>query len=108
MHEIAMLFAQVASVVVAMVAALAAIGIATRALWRLTSRVRPREAPTVSPAHLERLEGAVEAIAIEVERISEAQRYTVALLSERSPMADAERGEVRVALPAARPATTPR
>ena len=107
MNEIAILFAQVAMIVVAMVAALAGIAVATRALWRLTSRVRPREVPGVSPADFERLEGAVEAVAIEVERISEAQRYTVALLSERTPLADAERGEVRVALPPARSSTTP-
>lgn len=39
--------------------------------------------PEVS-AHMQRLEQAIEAVAIEVERISEGQRYTTKLLSERA------------------------
>jgi hypothetical protein len=35
---------------------------------------------------MERLEHAIEAVAIEVERISEGQRYTTKLLSERVPV----------------------
>ena len=35
-------------------------------------------------ARLERIERAVEAVALEVERIAEGQRYTTKLLSERS------------------------
>lgn len=38
-------------------------------------------------ARLERIEQAMDAIAIEVERISEAQRFTTKLLSERSEQA---------------------
>jgi len=38
-------------------------------------------------ARLERIEQAVDAIAIEVERISEGQRFTTKLLSERVPSA---------------------
>jgi hypothetical protein len=41
-------------------------------------------------ARLDRIEHAVEAIAVEVERISEGQRFTTKLLAERSP-ADASR-----------------
>ncbi len=44
-------------------------------------------APTALPpevtAHMDRLEQAIEAVAIEVERISEGQRYTTKLLAER-------------------------
>ena len=106
MHEIPILFAQVAMVVVAMVAGLAGIALVTRALWRLTSRVRPREIPGVSPADFQRLETAVESIAIEVERISEAQRYTVALLGDRSPAPEAVPDVARPALAARASAIT--
>jgi DNA repair exonuclease SbcCD ATPase subunit len=43
----------------------------------------PMLAPEVT-AHMERLEQAIEAVAIEVERISEGQRYTTKLLAERA------------------------
>lgn len=56
----------------------------TRLLWRRGSiAARPRSAE--SDARLERLEQAVESVAIEVERIGESQRYTARLLSERQP-----------------------
>ena len=94
MHEIAMLFAQVAVVVVATVASLAGIALGTRALWRLTTRVKPHDSLAVSPSDFRRLETAVDAIAVEVERISEAQRFSAALLSERLPARDDERREL--------------
>lgn len=40
--------------------------------------------PAEVTARLERMEQAIDSIAIEVERISEAQRFTTKLLSERS------------------------
>jgi TolA-binding protein len=40
--------------------------------------------PTEVSAHMQRLEQAIEAVAIEVERISEGQRYTTKLLAERA------------------------
>lgn len=40
--------------------------------------------PTEVATRLERIEQAVEAIAVEVERISEGQRFTTKLLSERA------------------------
>ena len=100
MNEIPILFAQVAMVVVAMVAAIAAVALVTRALWRLTGRVAPRAQLGASPNDIRRLETAVEAIAIEVERISEAQRFTVSLLSERMPASDDGSRDARRALPA--------
>jgi len=49
-----------------------------------------------SDARLERVEQAVEAIAIEIERVSEGQRFVTKLLSERAqPML----GEAGVAIP---------
>jgi hypothetical protein len=55
-----------------------------RTLWKTSNK------PAVSPAaltetaqRLERLEGAVDSIAIEIERISEGQRFVTKLLSER-------------------------
>ena len=91
MDLIPMLFAQVMVVVVLGTAAIAAIALGTRVLWRLTSRVKPRDLPTVTPSDFQRLETAIEAIAVEVERISESQRFTVTLLNERGLARDGER-----------------
>ena len=64
-------------------------------LWRAGSRVKQRTVPPVDDARMERLEAAVDAIAIEVERISESQRYTVGLLSEQLLPRTADRvGEI--------------
>ena len=84
MDPIAVVFGQVLVFVVGAVAALAGIAVGTRVLWRLTTRIQPREGRIVSQSDFQRLETAIESMAIEVERISEAQRYTVALLSERA------------------------
>ena len=46
----------------------------------------PRVAPELS-ARLESMERAIDAIAIEIERISEAQRFTTRLLAEQAPAA---------------------
>lgn len=53
----------------------------SRLLWR-RARVQPPERNPATDARLERIEQAVDAIAIEVERISEAQRYSAKLLSQ--------------------------
>ena len=87
----ALIFAQVMTVIVISLAGFVGIGLGARILWRLGSRP-PRRIP--GPADLgeqKRLETAVESIAIEVERISESQRYMVALLAKRSP-GDADDG----------------
>lgn len=57
---------------------------------RAGGRVKP-EISTAADARLERIEHAMDAIAIEVERISEAQRFTTKLLAERA--GQPERGE---------------
>lgn len=53
----------------------------------LEGRSRGESLPADSSARLQRLEQAVEAMAVEVERISEGQRYTTKLLTERLPLA---------------------
>ena len=74
-------FAQVAVVIVLMTGSIAAIGVAAfRAVIR-TNRVSP---PPQDNARLDHLQQSVDAIAIEVERIAEAQRFTTKLLSERA------------------------
>ena len=79
-------FAQMAAIFVAMCAALGvgtlAFGVASRLLRRLSST--PTPAPSLDDRRLERLEQAVDTIAIEVERISESQRFIAKLLDERS------------------------
>lgn len=56
-----------------------------RALARRWEREsgQPRVPPDVT-ARLERIEQAVDAVAIEIERISEGQRFTTKLLSDRA------------------------
>ena len=57
-----------------------------RNLWKRGSRAAVAPAPSgESRERMERLEQGVEAIAIEVERISEGQRFVTKLLSEASP-----------------------
>lgn len=53
-----------------------------RMWWRKPVRATPSGTDSESTARLERIEQAVDAIAIEVERVSEAQRYQARLLSE--------------------------
>jgi len=58
---------------------------AARMMWKRTNRMtgaRPAALPDESARRLERLEQGVDAIAIEVERISEGQRFVTKLLSE--------------------------
>jgi hypothetical protein len=47
--------------------------------------VAPPQIPSDLAARMERMEQAIDSIAVEVERISEGQRFTTKLLSERSP-----------------------
>lgn len=89
MDQDVQMFGQVMFVIVSSIAALVVIGLGARYMWRLGSR---RQTPlSADPARLERLEHAIDAIAIETERISEGQRFTVSLLSERLPVRADER-----------------
>jgi len=54
---------------------------------REEAKVEMGSSPALSEARLARIEQAVEAIALEVERISEGQRFTTRLLSEQSRQA---------------------
>ena len=76
-------FAAVSCVIVGLVGSLCMIGVVT---WKVLAR-RSGPSPTMLQAdneRLERLQQSVDAIAIEVERIAEAQRFSAKLLSERS------------------------
>lgn len=79
-------FAQVMTVIMASLAVLVGVVIGARFFWRIGSRVGGPAIPaSTSAEELQRLQNAVDAIAIEVERISEAQRFTVTLLSNTLP-----------------------
>ena len=54
---------------------------------RVESSAGQRSLPPDVTARLERMEQAIDAIAVEVERISEGQRFTTRLLAERQPTA---------------------
>ena len=79
-------FAQVMTIIVASIASLVVIALGARVLWRWGSRIKPSRSLTtsteVSDDRLHHLETAVDSIAIEVERISEAQRFMVGLLGD--------------------------
>jgi hypothetical protein len=75
-------FGQVAVIVVFLVGSLSAIGVLTTRAIQRTVRREPKG--SASDDRLEQLQQSVDAIAIEVERIAEAQRFTAKLLAERS------------------------
>ena len=83
-------FAQIMTVIVMSTAGFVAIGLGARVLWRLGSRAKPTAGTPRDDERMQRLETAVDTIAIEVERISEAQRFMVGLLSESLPARRAE------------------
>jgi len=74
-------FLAVCAVGVGSVGALVAIGVSARV--RLLRAERGSNVPRVDENRLQHLEQAVDAIAIEIERISEAQRFTTKLLADR-------------------------
>ena len=89
MDPIVMRFAQMAAVFLATCATLGigllALSLTSRLLKRVAS-TRPAP-PPLDDQRLLRLEQAVDSIAVEVERISESQRFIAKLLDERSPVA---------------------
>jgi hypothetical protein len=88
-------FAQVMFIVITSVAALVGLGLATRYVWRRTSRVAA--GPTRGDNdRLQRLEEAVDTIALEMERMSEAQRFTAKLLLERGSEAQAQATQAKI------------
>lgn len=87
-------FAQVMTVLVGTAAASVVLALGTRVLWRLGSRPSRPATPQISREEFERLQTAVDAIAIEVERISEGQRFTVTLLSSQLGVPNADAGQL--------------
>jgi hypothetical protein len=72
---------QILFAVLMFIVGISGVGLVNRYLKRRIERAEPPE----RDARLDRLEQAVDAIAIEVERMSEAQRFTAKLLSDRPP-----------------------
>jgi hypothetical protein len=104
-------FAEFMVVVVASTASFVAIALGARLLWHLGSRyaLPPNAPPPMDEGRMERLEQAIDAIAIEVERISEAQRFTTTLLADRLVPRGTERSTAPDAarnLPPSPPRTT--
>lgn len=64
------------------------LGLALIRVWsrRMERRAVPEGIPADLGERLTRMEQAIDAMAIEIERISEGQRFTTRLLSERQPM----------------------
>ena len=77
------ILAQTAVVVVGSIGGLTAIGIAAHAYISRTKRAALRVSAS-DDERLARLEQAIDAIAVEVERISEGQRFTTRVLTEKS------------------------
>lgn len=73
---------------------------------RIDRRAVSPAVPSEVTQRLERMEHALDAMSIEIERISEGQRFTTRLLSDRQPVA-ALAGEAG-AEPARVPSSTPR
>ena len=78
-------FAAVACIVVGLVGSLCLIGGIT---WKVLVRPQKpaKELLRAEDERFERLQQSVDAIAIEVERIAEAQRFSAKLLAERAPL----------------------
>ncbi|MFL5616801.1 MAG: hypothetical protein ACJ79A_00240 [Gemmatimonadaceae bacterium] len=82
MDSAVQMFAQVAVVVVSALAAICAISVAT---YRSVKRIDNQKLAPSADLHgqIEQLQQSVDSIAVEVERIAEAQRYMARLESER-------------------------
>ena len=81
-------FAQVAVIIVSMAGSLAVIGVAAAYAIRPLKR---KPLMPLSDERLEHLQESVDAIAVEVERIAEAQRFSAKLLAERPEGSAVER-----------------
>jgi hypothetical protein len=73
-------FAAVSTIIVGLVGSLCFIGVVT---WKVLARKAPAPRSVEADERLERLQQSVDAIAIEVERIAEAQRFSAKLLAGR-------------------------
>jgi predicted oxidoreductase len=88
-------FAQVMAILVPSIGSLVAIAVIS---YRLVRAKPARPAPVIDDARLVRLEQAVDAIALEMERVGEGQRYLTQLMAQRvtpgSGTPDTQRGRV--------------
>ncbi len=75
-------FAQVSVIIVILASSLTAVTIGL--VRGLQKKPRPLEVSSAQSLQLEQLQQSVDAIAVEVERIAEAQRFSAKLLAERS------------------------
>ena len=92
-------FAQVMAVLVPSIVVLATVAMVLYRMVHRTSLPAKSEPSRISDDRFERLEQAVDSIAIEVERISESQRFAAKLLAERNSESVVERGPRRTADP---------
>ncbi len=53
-------------------------------MWTSRKRSMPPTMPTYDPEAIARLQASIDAISIEIERISEGQRFTTRLLNEKA------------------------
>ncbi|HEU4564179.1 MAG TPA: hypothetical protein VFS05_06015 [Gemmatimonadaceae bacterium] len=91
MHDVVAFLVGLAGVATILIGSYAAIK-ATNRIWGRGGG-RPPLPPgdlTALAGRLERMEHAIDAMALEVERISEGQRFTTKLLAERAPAARME------------------
>ena len=79
--DVVSLFAQVAAIIVVTVGALATVTVVG---IRVVMRGRRLPPPVQQDERLEHLQQSVDAIAVEVERIAEAQRFSAKLLAEKA------------------------
>lgn len=75
-------FAVVMGVITTFIGSMVAIFMGAR--W-VSHRMKPQPQLPIDDERFARLEQAVDAMSIEIERMSEAQRFTAKLLSERAP-----------------------
>ena len=75
-------FAAVMGVVGTFIASMVAVYMGAK--W-VSHRLKPAPVVPIDDERFARLEQAVDAMAIEIERMTEAQRFTAKLLSERAP-----------------------
>ena len=85
MHPDVAELAQVLAVIGAFTLAMVGVAAVARRAFHQPRTPKPRDqAAVIDEARFSRLEDAVETIAIEVERIAEAQRFSAKLLAERA------------------------
>lgn len=92
-------FAQVVGIIVPAIAALTGVGVLAHWIVERTNRMSQRPPEKLDEARLDRLEHAIDAIAMEVERLGEGQRFVTKLLVAHTPEASApelpaKRGQV--------------